>query len=288
LAGGNPYAAGNPYGNPVITWPNFDPNKYPTRRVCAGTANATCYPPQSPFVSIDRDARPPRIFEWSVGLQREVTRDLVVEASYVGNRGVWFTAPGLDIPNYNALNVTDLAQFGLNIANAADRALLTSLIGSPTAIQRGFGVPAYPRLPSTGAAAVSVIQNIRPYPQWTAVPPFLGPPLGDTWYDSLQTKASKRFLHGLEALGSFTWQKELSLGANSDSAYQTAAPPAINDVYNRDANKQLSPFSRPFQLVFAGIYTVPKPSFGLLQNRFVSQIVRDGRSAPCCVIRAER
>ena len=193
LAGGNPYAAGNPYGNPVITWPNFDPNKYPTRTVCTGTANTTCYPPQSPFVSIDRDARPPRIFEWSVGMQREVTRNLVVEASYVGNRGAWFTAPGLDIPNYNALNVTDLAQFGLNIASAADRALLTSLISSPTAIQRGFGIPAYPGLPSTGAAAVSVIQNIRPYPQWTAVPPFLGPPLGDTWYDSLQTKASSAF-----------------------------------------------------------------------------------------------
>jgi len=87
----------------------------------------------------------------------------------------------LDIPNHNALDVTDLAQFGLNIANAADRTLLTSLISSPAAIQRGFGVPAYPGLPSTGAAAVSVIQNIRPYPQWTAVAPVLGPPLGDTW-----------------------------------------------------------------------------------------------------------
>jgi hypothetical protein len=144
LAGGNPYAPGNPYGNPVLTWPNFDPNKYPTRTVCTGTARAACYPPQSPFISVDGDARPPRIFQWSVGLQREITRNLVAEASYVGNRGVWFTAPGLDIPNYNALDVTDLARFGLNIANAADRTLLTSLISSPAAIQRAFGVPAYP------------------------------------------------------------------------------------------------------------------------------------------------
>ena len=71
LAGGNPYAPGNPYGNPVLTWPNFDPNEYPTRTVCTGTARAACYPPQSPYISIDGDARPPRSLQWSVGLQPE-------------------------------------------------------------------------------------------------------------------------------------------------------------------------------------------------------------------------
>ena len=39
-------------------------------------------------------ARPPRTLQWSIGIQREVTKDLVVEVSYVGNRGVWWSAPG--------------------------------------------------------------------------------------------------------------------------------------------------------------------------------------------------
>jgi hypothetical protein len=271
LSQGNIYAAGNPFGNPALVWPNFDPNKYPTRGVCPGTANQVCYTPQSPFISLDRSARPPRIFTWSLGLQRELSRNIVVEASYVGNRGAWFTGPGLDVPNYNALNITDLANFGLNINSAADRSLLTSTLNSPTAIQRGFGTPAYPGFPVNQ----TVVQSLRPHPQWTTVPPFLGPPLADTWYDSLQTKVTKRFSHGLQAQGSYTYSKELSLGANSDTAYLTSAPTVVNDVYNRNTNKELSPFSHPNQLVFSGSYIVPKPSFGVLQNRFVSQVVRD-------------
>jgi hypothetical protein len=60
--------------------------------------------PSSPFIYIDPHAgRPPRIFQWSVGLQREVARNLVVEAAYVGNRGVWWTAPVLADQAYNAM-----------------------------------------------------------------------------------------------------------------------------------------------------------------------------------------
>ena len=36
--------------------------------------------------------RPPRINQWSVGIQREITRDFLLEASYVANRAVWVKA----------------------------------------------------------------------------------------------------------------------------------------------------------------------------------------------------
>ncbi|HEY7339140.1 MAG TPA: TonB-dependent receptor [Bryobacteraceae bacterium] len=268
LSGGNPYAAGNPYGNPSLSWPNFDPFKYPTRTVCPNTFNATCYAPQTPFISIDSDSRPGRIFQWSIGFQRELNRNLVLEATYIGNRGAWFEAPVLDVANYNALNITDLSKFGLNLANAADRTLITSPIGSTAAVQRGF-FPAYTGMPSTQ----TVIQNIRPRPQWGGVPPFLGPPLGDTWYDSLQTKLTKRFSHGLQAQGSFTWAKELVNGANSDTSYFTPGALTINDVYNLDQNKQISSLSRPMAMVISGTYQVPKPSF--TQKRYISQVLKD-------------
>jgi hypothetical protein len=218
---------------------------------------------------VDSDSRPGRILQWSIGFQREITRNLVAEATYIGNRGVWFTAPPLELANYNALNTTDLARFGLSLNNPADRTLLTSQIGSTAAIQRGFH-PAYPGMPTT----TTVVQNLIPRPQWNGgVPPFLGPPLGDTWYDSLQTKLTKRFSHGLEAQGSFTWSKELSLGANSDTAYFTPGAVKINDIYNFAQNKQISSLSRPLQIVIYGTYQVPAPSF--TQNRYVSQVVKD-------------
>jgi hypothetical protein len=67
----------------------------------------------------DRNAgRPSRINQWSLGLQYQVTPNLLVEAAYVGNRGVWETAAGLN--NINALTPQRLASVGLNINSAAD------------------------------------------------------------------------------------------------------------------------------------------------------------------------
>ncbi len=70
---GNPYANGNTLGNPTLSFPNTNPDQYPIRTVCPFTANTTCYAPSTPFLTFDKDARPPRVFTWSAGLQREVT-----------------------------------------------------------------------------------------------------------------------------------------------------------------------------------------------------------------------
>jgi len=280
FAGGNPYRAGNPYGNPTLTWPNFDPNKYPTRSVCAGTMNTSCFAPQSPFISIDDDSRPPRIFQYSIGIQREITRTLVVDVSYVGNRGVWFTAPALNIGNYNTLQLTDLPRFGLDPANAADLALLTTPLGSsltqqftPSLIARGLAKLPYPGFPITQNLTTALVAQ----PQWgSTIPPFLGPPLGKTWYDSLQVKVTRRYSHGLDMQGSFTYGKELALGANSDTGYLgVPATTRINDVFNRDVNKQLSPLSQPFRVVIAGSYTTPRVRGDGMSMKAVSQALRD-------------
>jgi len=272
---GNPYAPGNPYGNPVTVYPNFTP-QYPSKAASGLT------PPQSPFIAIDRNAgRPARIMQWSIGLQRQLARNLVVDANYVGNRGVWWTAPTLAGQNYNALTPQGLqSQWGLNVANPADAALLTLPISS-AAVQARFpqfkvvngAVPAvYPGFPATN----TLNQALRPYPQWnTGAPPFLGPPLGDTWYDSLQVKVTKRYSHGLDIQGAFTWQKELTLGANSDTSYFTPGPIIINDVFNRDQNKQLSSLSRPLVTVISFNYTTPGFKADSTGGKVASLVVRD-------------
>jgi hypothetical protein len=272
LALGNPYAPGNPYGNPVTVYPDFSP-QYPSRNPVTGLAN-----PQSPFISVDRNAgRPARILQWSIGLQREVARNLVVEAEYVGNRGVWWTAPVLATTNYNALTPEGLkANWGLDITSQADRDILTLPISSP-AVQARFpqfrvvngAVPGvYPGFPATQP----LNQALRPFPQWnTGAPPFLGPPLGSTWYDSLQAKVTKRYSRGLSVDAAFTWQKELVNGANSDTSYFTPGPLIINDVFNRPSLKQISSLSRPFQLVVSFNYTTPK----IGPNHVISTLTRD-------------
>jgi hypothetical protein len=97
LTSGNPFAPGNPEGLPPLVYPNFNEGIFPTKT----GSNPDQYTPQSPFITIDRSSRPARVLTWSVGVQRELRRDLVVEVSYVGNRGVWFTAPELNTTSYN-------------------------------------------------------------------------------------------------------------------------------------------------------------------------------------------
>jgi hypothetical protein len=69
---GNPYGPGNPFGNPPLVWPNFNP-LFPT------PAAPGVIPPASPFISIDPGTgRLPRIWQWSIGFQREIVRNMVV------------------------------------------------------------------------------------------------------------------------------------------------------------------------------------------------------------------
>ena len=262
--------SGNRFGNPPIFWPDFRPN-YPSE-----TAPGV-RPPQSPFIFVDRNSgRPPRILQWSIGLQRELSNNLVVEATYVGNRGVWWTSPLLSTYGYNALTPEGLlSTYGIDTSKAADRALLVTPISSPTVTSR-FPWLANPNNVYPGFPGGQFLnQALRPYPQWGGIPPFLGPPLGVTWYDSLQAKVTKRLSHGLSVDTAFTWQKEQNLGVSSDTSYLTPAPNLINDVFNYAQNKQISAFSRPFMLVITATYVTPGFAADSTGMKALSWLARD-------------
>ena len=112
----------------------------------------------------------------------------------------------------------------------------------------------YPGFPATQTLG----QALRAEPQWDGIPPFLGPPLGATWYDSLQVKVTKRYQHGLTANYAFTWQKGLDLGAGADTSYLTPDAPRINDVYNYSQNKQLNGLVHPLVSIISFTYQTPK------------------------------
>jgi hypothetical protein len=206
----------------------------------------------SPNYYLDPNAgRPGRIQQWNLSVQREVIRNLVVEAAYVGNRGAWLTgATGL--VSMNAISAQRLAAYGLNPTNPADQQVLTSRIDSPLAASRGFKLP-YAAFP----AGQTVAQSIRPFPQFSSGLSPMWAPLGNNWYDSLQMKATKNYSHGLDLTASFTWSKELVTGQG------------VNDVFNRANQKSLASSSQPFLFVVGFNYEAPK----VTQNRIVRHAV---------------
>jgi hypothetical protein len=284
LSQGNPFAPGNPFGNPPLTFPNFSPH-YPFQ-------TAPGYiPPESPFISIDRNAgRLPRIAQWSFGIQRELSQGMLIDVAYVGNRGAWWTAPLLETYAYNALTPQNLQAYGFNLNSASSLGLLTTPIASANGVinpqiaamfpwmqvvKTPGGYPTIPAVYPGFPATEPLNQALRPYPQWFGVPPFLGPPLGDTWYDALQAKFTKRFSHGLSLQYAFTWQKELALGAASDTSYLVPADTRINDVFNYAQNKQLSPYSRPFLSILSLSYTTPGISGASGAMKAISAVLSD-------------
>jgi len=246
-------AAGVPF--PPLPFPNYDPAQFPQ----AGYATT-----QAPSTWYDQNAgRPARQMQWSLGVQREISRDLAVEVNYVANRGVWWNAPGLI--DVNALSLQRITAAGLNLNIPADVTLLGSRLNSATAIARGFGAP-YAGFPLNATVA----QSLRPFPQFSSITPLWAPD-GNTWYDSLQAKATKRFSRGLQFTALFTWAKQLSTAAPTNVTIPGTGGQAVNDVFNRSQNKYLSPFDQPLAFTLAASYTLP----ALHTNKILSWAVRD-------------
>jgi hypothetical protein len=238
LAGGVPLTAAQ------IAYPNFNASHYPVVPV-PGTPGAP------PTYWIDSNGgRPARMYQYSVGVQREIIRNVTVDASYVGDRGIWWASysPFAFTPavNYNANTPQALLADGLDITQASARTILAAPIGSAAA------GPFMDKLPYSGFPLTSTVaQSLRPFPQFTTAPTPLWAPLGDSWYNSLQVRVVKRFSHGLDATYNFTWSKSLTNGIEGIE----------NDVFNRSTDRFLSEYDRPFVNNITVNYMVPVPAW---------------------------
>jgi hypothetical protein len=240
-------AGGLPLTRQQIAWPNFSPGYYPVNALVGA----------GPTSVIDQNAgRPGRQYQWSIGLQREVIRNLAVEASYVANRQIWLTSSNL--LNYNFVSQSILTANGLSLSNPADLTILNSSITSASAgrFQNRLPFPGF-----TGTVA----QSLRPFPQFNGGLTPLWAPMGKAWYDSLQLKVTKRFSHGLDFTYAFTFSKEL------DTLSAVTLNAATFDVQNRQLAKGLSSNSRPFISGLGANYTVP--AWG--KNKALSYVLRD-------------
>jgi len=237
---------GLPLTTQQIAWPNFSANYFPVVS-SPGQIVGT-----GPTAVVDQNAgRPGRQYQWSIGIQRQLTKDFLVEASYVGNRQNWLIATNL--LNYNFVSNDILKANGLSLSNPADLAILNATITSAAAGRFQN------KLPFSGFTG-TVAQSLRPFPQFNAGLAPLWSPLGKAWYDSLQAKVTKRFSQGLDFTYAFTWAKELDNFSSGSF-----------DVQNRPLFKSLSSNSRPFVNGFGFNYRLQ--AWG--KNKIMSLAVRD-------------
>jgi len=205
----------------------------------------------APSVLDPNGGRPPRINQWNISVQREVGKDFVLEGSYVGNRAAWLNANNLI--NYNAYPPSLITGMGYDITQAAARNLLTSSISSAAAVAAGFKMP-YANFPTTG----TVLQSLKPYPQYNGIGSTWAP-LGKTWYDAFQAKATKRLSHGLNATASYAFSKNLD---NTSGA---------GNIFNRGSFKSLNGGDTPHLLTISVDYLLP--AFGFVAHNKLAKAV---------------
>jgi hypothetical protein len=229
----NYFTLNTPGAVPQPVWPNFSPSQTPL------PGQTT-----SGFLEyIDPHAgRPARQNQWSVGVQREISQNISIEGAYVGSRGVWWsttagspTVAGGSYGYINQVAPSVFSAYGLNpYTNATDNLLLGDTLSNAAVISRLGNV-----VPYAGYATTNTLINaLRPYPQFSTIA-VQDSPTGQTWYDSLQAKATKRFSRGLQVFSTFTWSKALvgirpNLFVDSVKSYQTTDQPFLfnaNIVY---------------------------------------------------------
>jgi hypothetical protein len=243
----------------------YNPAQLTAASLAPGLYSAASGTPSSAPFYIDRNAgRAGRILQWSAGIQREVVRDLVVEANFVGNRGAWLNNAGL-LGGLNTPNPAVFARYGIDPTTAAGQATLSSQIGSPLGKASGVPLP-YATFPLTQ----TVEQALRPFPQNSNNETIYGAPDGDSWYDSLQVKATKRFSHGLSVQSAFTWSKT---EANPAGGFN-ATSGTINNIFNRAVNKSITSVDQPF--IFNTGFTYQLQKYGFLgSNKFLRAAIAD-------------
>jgi Carboxypeptidase regulatory-like domain len=235
-------------------WPNYNPG-YGFVPNTVNTLQASLIDPNA--------GRPDRTWQWNLTLQREIRKDLVVEAAYIANRNVWQATAGFQ--DINAVSVATLNHYGFTVGNLSDATLLNTLWSNLTAAQlatlaaRGV-TPPYPSFPTSGPFAATVLQGLKPFPQFSSV---IAPtaPQGKSWYDSVQLQMNKRLAYGLLANVNYTYSKNL----------QYISSP---DVFNTSVGKDLVAANPPqvFRVTFS--YETPHPKgIPVLGNKYVSQVV---------------
>lgn len=141
----------------------------------------TPYSPTSALsqLSFAYNFRPAEIHRYSLNVQTELRKDMLLEVGYIGTRGLHLMELGY--PN-QALDATKNP-----IRGQTDNTLANLNLRVPL---QGFSIAGWQQIDSEGAS----------------------------WYNALEASLTKRFSHGLQFLASYTWAKALSTDYASSTA----------------------------------------------------------------------
>ncbi|MDX1980478.1 MAG: TonB-dependent receptor, partial [Bryobacteraceae bacterium] len=190
----------------------------------------------------DTPVRLPENYQWTFGLQRQLSNSMVLEATYNATIGAHLLAY---LKNANQVPFSRYEQLG--------PALLASPVSSPAAIAAGIRRPYDSIDADFGGRPVSVAQALRPYPQYQSIDTGggQGDKSGHSSYHAMALKLDRRFGSGVTFQGSYVLSKILTDADRFD------AGTAAMDHYNRRLEKSIGMFDQTHNLKMSYVWELP-------------------------------
>jgi hypothetical protein len=174
------------------------------------------------------DVKNPRNHRWSLGLQRELPWNFLIEATYVG-------AHGENLPVLRQLNGIPLQYLSTSpVRDDVTNNRLTQQVANPFA-----GL-----LPGTGLNGTNVQRNqlLRPYPQFTSVQ--ATETNGKSDFHAMQARVERRMANGFTVQLAYSWSRTMV-----ETGYLNDADTTLERV--------ISQFDRKHTFVTSGLVELP-------------------------------
>jgi len=200
-----------------------------------------------PIAAYSENIKSPVIYQFSTGVQRQLSKSTILEADYVGSRGHHLlpspqgggsaSPAGGGRTNIDQLNPS---YYGLGAAE----------LNAPTV--NPFYQPGGPGL--IGQQTVPYSQTLLPFPQFASVNVITTDSASS--YNSIAVRIERRFSHGLSLLSTYTWSRNL------DGSYETSSPsggsnPGPQNIYDLKSEWGRSFIDVPNRFTLAASYVLP-------------------------------
>jgi len=203
--------------------------------------------------------RTPYEQSWSLGIERELPGNVLVNAEYIGKKGTHLPFAGSNyidhlgpwVESY-AGNTPQMTALNTYYANPPD---CSNTDPTQPPCNPFFGIITDPN--STLSSSIQGYQLELPYPQFTGVTtePLL---IANSIYQGLQLLAEKRYSNGLQFLVTYTWSKSIDDSSNADgNVTWLGSFESLQDPNKPWLERSLSTFDIPHVVQFSYTYDLP-------------------------------
>jgi hypothetical protein len=204
--------------------------------------------------------RNPYVDQFSLGFERRLPWQMVLEMSYVGSRSRnQQSRAAINEPPRSLTAQCDVTAGG-------NRAVCDQLLPNPF-----FNVPGFEGTARFQNATLSRFELSRPYPQFGGITENERND-GEMWYDSLQVVLNKRMSNGLSLNGTYTWvPRHDARGVGGTSQTELNRARYVDEIGQVEVN---GPYltHRPHRFTASGVWDVPlgKGSGSGIVHRLIS------------------